>query len=220
MKEKSFSIIMKLKEIVESLDKLIFRDCSISVKIVEKAPALLIAYVPQSNNQEECYVVGKWSDQEILQGLRCKGKVFDIDNLLLEVAAHEVRHRVQCKFKLNLFEEFPFVEIKDPALKFAIEKTRKYFKKVDIEGIFLHTTERREAKEEFDAMVVAKYASIKWKGDNYEEIANIIRHLDFKKLWGDSPQFLLIYPFMKFVRSPNILGYSVSSFIILNYGQS
>lgn len=206
MVNKDFTILLKLKKAIRTLDRLCFEK-TIPVLIVNRKPIHAIAdYFPEWKGHKEHYEIAKITDKEMREEilLRRKGlalKPFMQDAIIWGMASHEVRHRVQWYFPMISFyevvfeENFPIKEIQDKDLKASISFTIDLYEKLMLKDKEFRLSKLKK-EFEFDAEVIANYVARKFKNTSIKNIAEIIK-ADAKKLIGvgKSTPFLLLNRF-------------------------
>ncbi len=102
-----------------------------------------------SNEQEELYEIAKISDKKIRQDFSQTAKIlkrgnFSDDEIICWLSSHEVRHRVQKKFKINLLYDFAFTleSIHDPDLKSAAIAIVEFFGRISERRCRFSTSDR------------------------------------------------------------------------------
>jgi hypothetical protein len=197
-----FNLLMKLRKFIETFDKLIFNN-PIDIKMAPKGSVgAIVKYVPRSDHQNECYIIEKRTDQELLNEIKLRKKsakrIFSDERIIISIAAHEVRHRVQVHFKVNLLYGLIFERdrVKDKDLRDAIEFADNFYRDLMSRGIDLvKTIGLDKLREEYDAEIIGALVAKKWRGNNFSEIAEIIKS-DSKKIRAFSPFLFLECHFM------------------------
>ena len=205
----------KLLASIAQLDKLSFPDCPIEeIVIIKKrkdedcAKSFLAGYSGKNSNfrgkGEEFYAVYACLDEVIWDLLRKSKHIYFNDllsnrswddlqpmseeELLIGLAAHEVRHRVQQHSKIALFssENKNKQKTKNPDLRaiiafvaMKIEKTKFRIKK--------------EFLEEFDARVIEYLAAKKWhEGATFQDLAKIVKE-NAEKIQEETSSYFLFF---------------------------
>ncbi|MEM3448056.1 MAG: hypothetical protein QXP38_04135 [Nitrososphaerota archaeon] len=186
----TFKIAFELKQLIEILDKTIFKH-PIPVQIVSSKGGVLAQYVLERRGKEH-YEVYMHPDEKIIKDVELEGSKYS-QELLIGRAAHEVRHRVQHHFKISLLYDLLFedeVKIKDPDLRDAVRYAEEFYDKLTSRGIDLvQVIGLANIKTEFDAIAIEKFVARKWRGNNLLEIAKIVR-MSAKQLKRRESSFL------------------------------
>ncbi len=205
--DEKLRIALRLAGIISKLDKLVFGENKIEKKIViiRKKPEeneTFVWYMPKEKNPErkDYYKILGYADKIVAEGLKNSrhisvaeqksGKSYGElqslteDELLIGIAAHEIRHGLQYYDLVDLFSPEDAEYIKDPELRLLINFVNKSFE--------LNPPITAPREKEFDARIIEHLASKKWhEKESFEEIAKIIK-INPKKLRETTP--VLFYP--------------------------
>ncbi|MCK5591200.1 MAG: hypothetical protein KAI72_04520, partial [Candidatus Pacebacteria bacterium] len=115
-------------------------------------------------------------------------ELLTLDEFLMAITAHEVRHRFTKLKKVNLFSSADAKYVKDPELRFLINFVNKSFE--------LNPPTTAPKDEEFDARVIEHLALKQWhEQKSFEKIAEIIK-TDPKKLREITPVLFYLNSFI------------------------
>jgi hypothetical protein len=201
--------VIKLIRLIAELDKIIFPDNPIQeIRIITKEEdnnstnPPLCGYSKGDLQEKEHYTVFKhldhvvWDVPSMGRHLYLKDflkahswenfQPFTEEEFLIQLAAHEVRHRVQEHFKVSLFSPQYVEEI----------KRGKRAKDGNLEAIVIflwmyYSMRKKSDIKEFDADVIGFLAAMKFhEGINLQDLAKLIKE-DARKIWeGQTPPFL------------------------------
>lgn len=168
---------------IEKIDKLVFENNSIEEIIFIRGNIQegegFTGYLSKENSRDgrECYWIMSDVNRKVIDEfipfdrVKKDGKIFppfSKEELFVRIAAHEVRHRVQSHFSINLFSPKNSENAKDPYLKWLLTFLHRIFE--------ISPPRHTPKKLEFDAQVIEAYAGKIWvKNRNLIEVAKIVR---------------------------------------------
>jgi hypothetical protein len=192
-KLEDFATALVLGGIIKALDELVFKEKTTKVKVVDIKPKENEAFV-RYQPEEDYYEIDGYIDDIVVKQARMyrhfpfemlkEGKdrlkewykfpPYSEIEYLISLAAHEVRHRVQCKLSVTVFSLENALDAKDPYLKGLIKFVEMCFKKEPLTSKY--------TDKEFDAKIIFWLTGkILQKNGNLSEIALIIQE-DAKNL--------------------------------------
>lgn len=185
------NLIFKFCRILSELDRMVFPESPIKrIEIIKQKPKArekgsYFHYVPKEQDKTvgEHYEIFTHGINEIFSKERSikrhialaksrdeieKLPLFNEEELLLAIVAHEIRHRVQHNLSINLFSAEDAERIDDPHFRLLIEFVKWRYEVEPPKGDY---------KREFDAKIIEYWVAKEWHEGNKDlsKIAEIIK---------------------------------------------